>query len=933
MLPTRGWILPNAARKALLANLALTLAYVVTGKLALMLAVPPGYASPIFPPAGIAVAGMLIGGSITLPWTFLGSLLLNIWIGYSAGHRFDEVSIAAAIVIAAASTLQAAVGGSVLRRAVGYPTRLDNGRELARFLLLSPIFCLTSATLSLGGLLALGVVKLPELVTSWVSWWIGDTLGILLVLPLMLVIAGQPEALWRSRAGPVALPMVLFFALFIAIFIRVSKWEHKDALLEFRLLSQEIVDKIGTGLKEQEVFLEQLERSFSGPAPLSRADFHRLVQSLLRRSPTIQAVKWAPQIESGQREAFEAAQQGDLPGFEIREIDASGQRRRAGERARFLPVTYVEPLKGNEHIVGFDLASEAGRRTAVEETLDTRTVIATPPIRLVQEQGEQVGILLVYAVQEGSNGVGVVSVALRMGTFMTEVLAPVASMIDVRLIDLERQKVLHGGFSPGAGGAPFSDGFTFGGRRYGVETAPTESYMTGHRSWQSWAVLMIGVFSTGLLGALLLLGSGYTRRIEMVVDERTRDLASVNRRLEIEIRERQQAEAALRQAQRMEAIGQLTGGIAHDFNNLLMVIGGNAAMLNDAAPDDAVRRRLSAITQAAERGERLTRQLLAFSRRQMLRPEPIDLPYRVQDITDMLLPSLRGDIEVTVKIPEQTWPVSVDLAEFDLALLNIAVNARDAMPEGGVFRVEARNVALDTLDPAGEGLAGDFVAVTLSDTGKGMTPEVLAQAFEPYFTTKEIGLGSGLGLSQVYGFVKQSGGAASIASEIGKGTSITLFLPRAAEQRAAAMSKVTAAPLALSGCILVVEDEAEVARVTIEVLRDIGYRAVEAKDGHTALALIEQDPTIELVLSDVVMPGGMSGLELGRKLRKERPGLPVVLVTGYTQWASRVMDEDFTLIAKPYHREALAAAVRAALERENARQRSAATQIEKTIGS
>jgi CHASE1-domain containing sensor protein len=209
---------------------------------------------------------------------------------------------------------------------------------------------------------------------------------VLLVLPLMLVMAGEPRALWRSRALPVALPMILFFALFVAIYLRVSKWEHEDALLEFRLLSQEIVDKIGTGLREQEVFLEQLERSFSGPAPLSRADFHRLVQNLRQRFPTIQAVKWAPQIESSQREAFEAAQQGDLPGFEIREIDASGQRRRAADRARFLPVTRVEPSKGNELIVGFDLASEAGRRAAVEATLDTRTVTATPPIRLVQEQ-------------------------------------------------------------------------------------------------------------------------------------------------------------------------------------------------------------------------------------------------------------------------------------------------------------------------------------------------------------------------------------------------------------------------------------------------------------------------------------------------------------------------------------------------------------------
>jgi signal transduction histidine kinase/CheY-like chemotaxis protein len=922
---------PSDAGRRLLAHLSLTLAYIVTGKLALLLAVPPGYASPIFPPAGIAVAATLIGGPAALPWIFLGSFLLNVWTGYSVSHQLDETGCAAAIVIAAASMGQAAVAGSVLRRAIGYPAPLDNSRDLSLLLLLSPLFCLTSATLSLVSLSTLGVVHPTDLATSWISWWIGDTLGVLLALPLMLVLAGEPRALWRSRVRPVALPMLLFFGLFTAIFIRVSKWEHDEALLEFRLLSQQTIDKIRTGLEEQEVFLEQLERSFSRPAALSRADFRHLVQSLQLRFPTIQAVKWAPQVESWERATFEAAQQGDLPGFAIREVDPSGQRRRAGERARFFPVSYVEPLKGNEHIVGFDLASEAGRRAAIEATLDTGTIAATPPIRLVQEQGEQVGILLVYAVHDGPNGVGVVSVALRMGTFMAGLLAPVDSMIGVRLVDLDGQKMLHSSFALATGEPLYSDTFTFGGRRYGVETAPTATYLAEHRNWQSWVVLVTGVFSTGLLGALLLLGTGYTRHIETVVDERTHDLANVNRRLEVEIREREQAESALRQAQRMEAIGQLTGGIAHDFNNLLMVVSANAAMLNETAQDDPVRRRVTAIMQAAERGERLTRQLLAFSRRQTLRPEPVDLRHHVGEIADMLSPALPADIEVKVEMPGELWPVFVDLAEFQMALLNLGMNARDAMPERGRFRVEARNVTFDIGDPISEGLVGDFVAVTLSDTGAGMAPEVVARAFEPYFTTKEIGLGSGLGLSQVYGFAQQSGGAVSIVSAIGKGTSITLFLPRAEERPAAPSAVAAATSLKASASILVVEDEAEVAQVTMELLREFGYHAVEARDCHAALALIEQDPTIELVLSDVVMPGGMSGLELARKLRDLRPGLPIVLATGYTQWGARVGDEDFTLIAKPYRREALAAALRTAFEREKARRSVAPAGTKTTV--
>jgi signal transduction histidine kinase len=781
MLRLRGGIRLTLTSRSFAVHLLLAAGYVASGKLALLLAVPPGYASPIFPPAGIAVAAMLIGGRATLPWTFLGSFLLNVWTAYSIGHGFNETRLAAAIVIAAASMLQAAIGGTVLRSAVGYPAPLDNGRDLSRFLFLSPVFCLTSATLSLCGLFALGVVQLPNLVTSWISWWIGDTLGVLVVLPLMFVIAGEPWSLWRSRALPVAVPMLLFFVLFIAIFVRVSKWERDESLLEFRLLSQEIVDKIHAGLAEQEIFLEQLERSFSRPAALSRTDFRHLAKNLLNRFPTIQAVKWAPRVDFPQRDAFEAAQRVELPGFEILEVDPSGGRRRAGERDRYYPVIYVEPLKGNEHIVGFDLFSEAGRKTAVEDTINTGRVTATPPIRLVQEQGDQPGILLIFAVHDGPNGAGVVSVALRMGTFMTGLVAPVIPILSVRLVDLGGGKPLYSGSSSLARPAWYEDTFDFGGRRYRVETVPTASYLEQHRRWQSWAVLVAGVISTGLLGALLLLGTGYTRRVETVVDERTRALESINQRLQLEVKEREQAEAALRQSQRMEAIGQLTGGIAHDFNNLLTVVSGNAALLHDKAPDDVVARRASAIIRAAEQGERLTRQLLAFSRRQMLRPESVDLRQRTREIAEMLSRSLREDIKVTVDVPADLWPVIIDPTEFELALLNVGVNARDAMPKGGGFRVEARNLSIRPGDNVKEGLIGDFVAVTMSDTGTGMAAEVLARAFEPYYTTKEVGSGSGLGLSQVYGFAKQSGGTALIDSEIGRGTSITLLLPRAAK--------------------------------------------------------------------------------------------------------------------------------------------------------
>src|SRR5271169_3185281 len=226
MFRTRGRTPSIQIVKSAVAYPLLTVGYALSGKLGLMLAVPPGYASPIFPAAGIAVTAMLIRGRATLPWTFLGSFLLNLWTGYSVGHRLDATCVAAAIIIGTASMLQAAIAGTLLRHAIGYPAPLDNSRDVARFLLLSPVCCLTSATLSLAGLSALGVVARPDLTASWISWWIGDTLGVLVVLPLMLVVAGEPRALWRSRALPVAVPILLFCALFTAIFVRVSKWEH-----------------------------------------------------------------------------------------------------------------------------------------------------------------------------------------------------------------------------------------------------------------------------------------------------------------------------------------------------------------------------------------------------------------------------------------------------------------------------------------------------------------------------------------------------------------------------------------------------------------------------------------------------------------------------------------------------------------------------------
>jgi PAS domain S-box-containing protein len=363
-------------------------------------------------------------------------------------------------------------------------------------------------------------------------------------------------------------------------------------------------------------------------------------------------------------------------------------------------------------------------------------------------------------------------------------------------------------------------------------------------------------------------------------------------------------EERLRQSERMETVGQLTGGIAHDFNNLLTVVMGNLDMLRRAKPERAPRLIDNALA-AVEQGRRLTSQLLAFSRRQPLKPEVLDVGALVARLDGMLAQSLRGDIVLEIDVAEGIWPVQVDPTQLQSALINLAANARDAMPKGGTFRVRVQNrVSQDATGSEG-------VAIQVSDTGVGIAPEDLPRVFEPFFTTKEVGRGTGLGLAQVYGFVQQSGGTVDIMSEPGRGTTLTLVLPRAARKPAA---QAPAQPVASPGAdralrILLVEDNAQVAEMAAALLSEEGHAIERAATAPEALAKLRDEAGYDLVFSDLVMPGGMDGLELARTVRKRWPQLPILLATGYSAEAGRAQQEGFRLLAKPYEPSALTAAI------------------------
>jgi PAS domain S-box-containing protein len=358
----------------------------------------------------------------------------------------------------------------------------------------------------------------------------------------------------------------------------------------------------------------------------------------------------------------------------------------------------------------------------------------------------------------------------------------------------------------------------------------------------------------------------------------------------------QEAQAQRAHAQKMDALGQLTGGVAHDFNNLLMVVSGHIRTLKNAVAGDAkATRAAEAIEIAAQRGETLTRQLLTFARRQTVNPTVIQVSERVEAFRAVLASSIGSSAQLVTTIGPEVWSVKVDPSELELSLVNLVLNSRDAMPNGGVIALTAENVSLARGDTKAE-IEGEFVALRVTDTGGGIAPDVLPKVFDPFFTTKQVDKGSGLGLSQVHGFAHQSGGTVTIESALGKGTTVTVYLPR--ERAEAAAAGDVQVEGAQGGTVLVVDDNPDVADVSAGMLEQLGYEVHKARDAAAALAAVDKH-AFDLVVSDIVMPGTMDGIALARALRERHPGLPVLLVTGYSQAAAQATPE-FTVMRKPF---------------------------------
>lgn len=401
--------------------------------------------------------------------------------------------------------------------------------------------------------------------------------------------------------------------------------------------------------------------------------------------------------------------------------------------------------------------------------------------------------------------------------------------------------------------------------------------------------------------------------LEQKVAERTKALAAANDRLTAEIAEREKTEARLVQAQKMEAIGQLTGGVAHDFNNLLTVIVGSLDLVLRKSEDDSVLRLVRNSLQAAQRGANLTSQMLAFSRRQRLSPVALDINAVISGMRDLLKRSIGPQVQIETDLQDDLWSALADPTQLEVMLLNLAINARDAMTNGGRIVVSTTNIPDLPDHLAAELDEGEYVCISVADNGPGMPPEVLAHAFEPFFTTKAHGKGTGLGLAQLYGFAKQSAGTAKIRSEPGSGTTVSIYLPRTHEKTTQEALSRSATHAATGAKILVLDDDDDVRTVTCETIKELGYEVVAFGDPTEALKSIANEH-FDLLITDVAMPG-MTGVEVARHIRSQDNGIPIVFSSGYADvqaFGEELSDE--VVLKKPFRLTDIAARIQAALD-------------------
>ncbi len=922
-----------------LAFLVLALSYCVTGYLGLRLAVEPGYATAIWPPSGISLAAILILGYRLWPAVFTGSFLINVLNAYYSAEAFTLQNIIISTWIGMGATLQACIGAWLIRKYLGFPNPLTTSRSIILFILLGgPLASLINSISSVSFLVILGKIDLEVAVINWMTWWVGDTIGILIFAPLVLIFFAQPANVWRNRIYTTALPLVLVFLIVIAFSHQIQLSEKIKQKLNYSQQTLLLGRTLHIGFDNLIHILHSIETLFlTSDIAVGRNTFQEFARHLIETNPHIQALEWSPVVMDADRNYYEETIRAEgYTGFTITERDSQGKLIVADTRKYYVPVDYIEPFATNEAAFGFDLASNPTRRIAMNKANQHGQAIATERIKLVQDTIGRYGILVFYPMFKsgkitqlsGNNDANVIHGYILSVFYIADVIDTLLTDFNnehfrIWLIDetstepallftntqlrhfdapLPDQSVL----SPDSYATSVK--IEFASRQWKLVVEPTNAYLINNQSWLPYYFLSGGLLFTGILIGLLMVLTGRNYIFEEEVINKTSELVKANKLLESEIVERETIEGQLLQSRKLEAVGQLTGGIAHDFNNLLNVILGNIELLktrlnlDDTKSNHYIEQALTGV----QRGATLTQRLLAFSRKQMLSPEVFDLNVMIRDMYDLLQRTLGEHIEIEVVCAGGLWVCNVDKIQMENVLLNLAINARDAMPKGGKLTIETANVWLDDAycENCVELSPGQYVMLAITDTGKGMSEETLEHVYEPFFTTKAVGQGSGLGLSMAFGFAKQSAGHINIYSEEGEGTCIKFYQPRyhglEVKQNIVPNQNIEQAQ---GEMILLVEDEKNLLELYITQLESLGYTVLNARNGNEALAIFSQHNDINLLLTDVVLTGTMSGKDIADEITRQQADIKIIYMSGYTENAvvhHGRLDPETELLRKPF---------------------------------
>jgi PAS domain S-box-containing protein len=926
---------------------AVALAYFMLAKLGLLLASVHPSASPIWAPTGVALASVLLGGARLWPAVFIGAFAANLT---TAG------TLETSLLIAFGNTLEAVVGGFLIDRWSGGAGTFASPGRVAKFALITAgLATVISATVGVITLCVSGFAAWANFTPVWLTWWLGDAAGALVVTPVIVLWAHSSwrETRWLDAASVLACAVVVglvafgpllprsdytsplgFLAIVPLLWAALRCSQRETATVALILTGfaiwGRVVDAGPFGeMNRNETFLLLLSFMISASVPslvLSadvaarrRTDDHlRETQAELDRRVKERTAALADaniHLSEAQRLAQLGSWSWDVAGNRVTWSDGLygiygiAPESFGGTLDAF--VAFIHPQDRPTVQASIDAAIASGGHFTHEE----RIVRPDGTIRHLQSTGEVIrdkngaatrllGVCLDVTERKQAE------LALSDSEQSTRILLEGVRDYAIYMMDVDGHvRSWNAGAAAIMGysdteivGQYFSRFYPAEDRMAGVpDRALATAAREGKAELQGWRLRKDGsrFYASVVIDAIRDKDGqlvGFANIARDITAQREAELAL------------EQTREQLAQAQKMEALGQLTGGIAHDFNNLLMIVSGYAQIMQRRLKEPKDIQAVEAIRAATGRGEKLTRQLLAFSRRQQLTPVVVDLRQRIDAVRDMLAPSLRGNIALVCDIEANIWPVQVDLGELELALVNVAVNARDAMPEGGTITLQARNVVLKPGSAAGA-LEGDFVAIAVIDSGTGIAPELLARVFEPFFTTKPVGKGTGLGLSQVHGFANQSGGAVTVSSEPGRGTVVTIYLPRSnAVTPAQSVADMQADSDATQGTVLLVEDSRDVADVTSALLEQLGYRVVRAENAAEALRHLQQGIEFDLVFSDIVMPGAVDGLALAQICRERFPTVPVLLASGFSD-AAQAVDGRFDILRKPFELSALEHAI------------------------